>query len=148
MEVLAKPDSASVVVDEIDERKVHLGIRFLSKTRLLCGLDRSPPCTVSGHEPNLFGREFDPMTCYFFLFSREFAPYLHGVLVVFMHPVCKYACRPLPARIFDLVRDIHLRLRLRDAAAGRRHTQGDASAGQRGIRVRQAKVAPASEASW
>ena len=27
-------------------------------------------------------------------------------------------------------------------------TQGDASAGQRGIRVRQAKVGPASEALW
>jgi len=53
MEVLTKPDSASTVVDKIDERKVHLGIRFLSKTRLLYGSDRFPPCTVSGHEPFL-----------------------------------------------------------------------------------------------
>jgi hypothetical protein len=51
MEVLAKPDSASVVVDKINEGEVHLGLWFLNKAGTLHRSDSLLPCTVSGHEP-------------------------------------------------------------------------------------------------
>ena len=51
MEVLAKPDSASVVVDKINEWEVHFGLWFLNKAGTLHRSDSLLPCTVSGHEP-------------------------------------------------------------------------------------------------